>query len=269
MDHTTIEERGFVDLYRRGQLSLEDEAAFEEHFVGCAECQQELAHARGLALGVQALGAEAARRALFATGLLAWLARRSLLGRLALGLGALLLAALPSLWLLRRQSEAAAASAAWQHRFESQQAEAGSLAQKLETERARGDQERERLEARIAQLESQKAAPPPATLEGPTEVPVYLLTTLRGEAEPAPTVIHLAQAGPLLSLALDAGPRPPTSTFALTLSSAQGQSLFRREGLRPNALEVLQLTLPKTFLSPGDYLLSAEEQQEDGHRQQV
>ncbi|HWN45677.1 MAG TPA: zf-HC2 domain-containing protein, partial [Thermoanaerobaculia bacterium] len=86
MDHAYIEEHGLIDLYHRGQLPLEEEAGFEEHFVGCPDCQQRLQMARGFQRGLKTAVAEDVAKA----GLLAWLVRRRWIALAALVVAAIL-----------------------------------------------------------------------------------------------------------------------------------------------------------------------------------
>src|SRR5262245_3916365 len=105
MDHATIAEQELVERYVRGLLPPEEEAAFEEHFLDCAQCQDDLAMERNLGRGVRAVAAEDAARALAAGGLLAWLARQGRTARLAGALAALALVLVPALWLASRNRQ--------------------------------------------------------------------------------------------------------------------------------------------------------------------
>src|SRR3954453_10617906 len=101
MDHTYIENSGLVERYHRGLLPPDEEAEFEEHFVECPQCTEQLELARGLQRGLKTMAAEDAARALGGAGLFAWLARRGRLAQWGTALAALLIAAaLPALWLL-------------------------------------------------------------------------------------------------------------------------------------------------------------------------
>ncbi|HEY0554696.1 MAG TPA: zf-HC2 domain-containing protein, partial [Thermoanaerobaculia bacterium] len=92
MDHPYIESHGLIELYHQGALPPDEESRFEEHFVGCGECMEQLELARGLQKGIRAMAAEDAARAVVAAGLFAWLARRGRLAQWGMALAALLLA---------------------------------------------------------------------------------------------------------------------------------------------------------------------------------
>ncbi|HSS50030.1 MAG TPA: zf-HC2 domain-containing protein, partial [Thermoanaerobaculia bacterium] len=77
MNHAEIEEQQIVDRYVRGTLPAEEVARFEEHYLSCQECldQLDLAEAmnRGFkrAAGQDAIRVAAARQ----LAVVAWLAR--------------------------------------------------------------------------------------------------------------------------------------------------------------------------------------------------
>ena len=55
MDHDYIAEGGLVERYHQGSLPPDEEARFEEHFVGCPECTEQLELARGFQRGLKAV----------------------------------------------------------------------------------------------------------------------------------------------------------------------------------------------------------------------
>lgn len=256
MDHQYALENGLIDLYRRGVLPPEEEARFEEHFAGCPECIEQLEAARGFQLGLKALAAEDAARAVVQAGLFAWLARR----RGFLLSVALLIAALPVLWLLRENREMARQASVSRESLETERQRAGDLERRLaETER-RNAQARRELEARIAQ-----AKPPeePRT-EGPlVNTPVFLLAMVRSEGEPA-ALIDLGKIDRVLTLAVDPGASAAFASYRATITDSSGRRVFRQDGLKPNALETVMITFPATFFSPGDHRLTLEGLRPDG-----
>lgn len=57
MDHEEMRRRCFAELYLSGDLPAGEAEAFEEHFFDCEECQQDLAAARRIRLGLRGAGA--------------------------------------------------------------------------------------------------------------------------------------------------------------------------------------------------------------------
>ncbi|HEY9422866.1 MAG TPA: zf-HC2 domain-containing protein, partial [Thermoanaerobaculia bacterium] len=164
MDHAYIESHGLVERYHRGLLSPEEEASFEEHFVTCAECMEQLELARGFQKGLKAAVAEdVAQAALARAGLFAWLARRSRLAQLGLAVLLLSLLSLPSLLSfssLREQRRVAEG-------LEAERRKTQELRQRLAESEQQRAEERRTLEGKLA--EAGKTAPPepPRGLPGP------------------------------------------------------------------------------------------------------
>lgn len=257
MDHQYVEDNGLVNLYRRGVLPPEEEVRFEEHFAGCPECLDQLEAARGFQLGLKAMAAEDVARTVVQAGLFAWLARR---GRLAVALAALLVAALPVLWLVRESRDLARQASALREQGEVERRRITELEQRLaETERQNAQARRE-LEARIAQ-----ATPPEKPREESPLVntPVFLLTLVRSEGG-EPATIELEKIDRVLTLAVDPGADAAFATYRVTITDSAGRRVFREGGLKPNALETVMITFPARFFSPGDYRLALEGLRPDG-----
>ena len=233
MDHAYIEEHGLIDLYHRGQLPPAEEAGFEEHFVGCPECQERLQMARGFQRGLKTAVAEEVTKA----GLLAWLVRRRWIAVAAL----ILAAVLPVLGYLAgsRETDPMNTEASWRQLYEKERRGAEGLRQRLE------QSERQRL----AQVQETPAPPAPLV-----NTPVFLLTAVRGEGETAAVDVKSGY----FSLAVDAGDDPRFESYRVTITGARGERVFRQAGLKPNALEALLLTFPAGFFKPGEHRLALE-----------
>jgi hypothetical protein len=259
MDHAYIESHGLVELYHQGVLPPDEEARFEEHFVDCGECMEQLELARGLQRGLKSVAAEDAARAVVAAGLFGWLARRGRSAQWGLALAALLLAALPALWLLagsrgeRRE---------WSARLEAQRRTGSELERRL------GESEARRRTAELAAAKPPE--PPPAgTLAKPlVNTPVFLLAALRSD-DAKPAVVDLSKAGDALALAVDVGADLRFSTYRATITRTGGGKLFEQGGLKPNALEALMVTFPSAFFAPGEYRLRVEGVKPDGSAAEV
>jgi hypothetical protein len=264
MDHTYIESNGLVERYHQGLMPPDEEARFEEHFVECPACMEQLELARGFQKGLKTLVAEDAARAVVSAGLFAWLARRGRLAQWGAALAVLALAAaLPALWLLaggqgeRRE---------WRARLDAQRRSNQELEHRLGESESRRIAERRELEAKIAQVKPPEA---PRGLAGPlVNTPVFLLSALRsGDGKPA--TIDPARAGDALALAVDVGADPRFASYRATITKAGGGTVFRQSGLEPNALEALMITFPASFFAPGDYRLRVEGVKPDGSASEI
>lgn len=263
MDHATIEAQSLIERYVRGEMAAEDEAAFEEHFVACGECQAELELERGLGRGVRAVAAEEAAQAVVAGGSLAWLARRGRPAALGMALTAAALVAIPALWLSSRNRQLEQRAEALRQELTSEKQSAQTIQRELEQSERRHAAERAALEERLAQAE----APPSPLIVRVLEIPVVLLATVRGSR--APATIEARQAARPLALAVDVGAGAAYASYTLTVRDATGKVLLRRPGLHPNALEVLMLTFPAGFFSPGEYRVEVAGVEAGGAEQEV
>jgi len=262
MDHAYIESNGLVERYHRGLLPPDEEARFEEHFVGCPECTEQLELARGFQRGLKAMAAEDAVRAVVGAGLFAWLARRGRLAQWGTALAILLVAAaLPALWLLARNDRGEQEA-----RLASERRARQELEHRLAESEDRRSAERRELEAKIAQ-----AKPPetPRGLASPlVNTPVFLLAAVRSnDAQPA--TIDLSRTGDALALAVDLGEGARFDTYRATITREGGGKVFEKSGLKPNALETLMITFPSSFFAPGDYRLRVEGVKPDGSAAEV
>lgn len=110
----------------------------------------------------------------------------------------------------------------------------------------------QRLETQVAELLVPGSSP--GELANPlVQVPVALLSILRSDT----LANKVIDPGSPYAIAVDVGADPRLSDFSITLLDEAGETRFERQHLAPNALEVIQLTLPTGFLEAGDYVLLA------------
>lgn len=264
MDHAYIESNGLVELYHRGLLPPDEEARFEEHFVDCPQCTEQLELARGFQRGLKTMAAEDAARAVVGAGLFAWLARRGRLAQWGTALAALVVAAaLPALWMLaggrseRREQEA---------RLAAERRSRQELEHRLSESESRRSAERRDLEAKLAQA---KPSEPTRGLAGPlVNTPVFLLAAVRSN-DAKPVTIDPSRTGDALALAVDLGEGLRYDTYRATITKTGDGKVFEKAGLKPNALETLMITFPATFFAPGDYRLRVEGMKPDGSAVEV
>jgi hypothetical protein len=264
MDHAYIADNGLVERYRQGTLPPDEEARFEEHFLGCPECTEQLELARGFRSGLKTMVAEdvaraAVTQAVVQAGLFAWLARRGRAAQWGMAVALLVLVVLGVLPVLRLRKESTSlrqALAALHERGNAQQQAAADLQKSLAASEAR----RRDLEAKLAQAKPPEA--PKGVAASVANLSVALLTAVRGPGEPAAT-IDLGKTGDLVALAVDPGAGAGFATYRVTLTQA-GATVFKQSGLKPNALETVMVTFPTAFFTPGEYRLRLEGVKPDG-----
>lgn len=273
MDHAYIEEHNLIDRYYQGRLPPEEEISFEEHFVGCPGCLQQLEVARSFRRGLKNMAAEDLARleTTVQIGIFAWLTRLSRGRQAGLALTAILVTvALPILWFggelreLRHDVEQARSTVAIaQERHAAERRTVAELEERLTVDASIHAVEKERLEIELAKAQragSTAARQPP--VEPWINVPVFLLRKLRSDE--TTRRVDLSRVDSPLSLAIDVGNDPAIISYRAVLESAEDGPRWRREGLEPNALEVLLITFPKGFLKPGDYRLELTGVRTDG-----
>lgn len=261
MDHAYVEEHDLVESYLADRLSAEERDAFEAHYFACETCIERLETANAFREGMLQAAAEdiaqaAAARARLGllAALAAGLATLSRRHRLALAGILLLLAALPSLWLVQRQralqQRFAAATATVEHRRAALEARLHSLEQ-ADTDRRRLAEE---LAAERRAREATVQAPQPQI-----NVPLFLLAAVRsGEAgrEPASQLPLSSTAGPVILTAELATVDYPA--YRASLHAASGKEIWQAQGLHPDSRDTLVLLLPAAMLQPGVYRLTIE-----------
>ena len=266
MNHAEIEERQIAELYLMGKLPPEEAATFEEHYLSCQECLDRLETAESMDRGFKrAAGQDAARvAATRQIALLAWLSRLGRSRQMAvLAMAVLVIAVLPGLLGLRevreRERELAATRSALEQERErsaagsSRIAEEASEAEKRlrrELEASRSDLERERQARASADEQLADARRPRGN------VPILLLDTERGGEEPSQRVSLSGSPGWIV-LELEIAP-PHRPSYRAILRDPKGSEVWRVDGLELNGRESLSLSLPTTFLAPGDYTVEVD-----------
>lgn len=274
MDHASIQEHNLIERYHQGSLPPDEEARFEEHFVDCQECQEELEMARGFRIGLRTMVAEDAARQAVRVGLFAWLARRSRASQWGLVAAALLATlALPAVWfaLETRELRSTAKSAesvvaALEERYESERETVAQLRERLTEEELRAAEARSEFADRLEEVaadDDQRSELLERLRQPLVNTPVFILSTMRSEGAGA-TQLDLEQLGDWLSLAVDVDDNPSIESYRVELVTAGGSRLWRRAGLLPNNLETLMVTFPASFFTPGEYVLRVEGQKVEG-----
>ena len=100
MEHSFIERADVIDRYVRGTMPPAERSEFEEHFLDCRECLEQLELARSLREGIKVCAAQPSRAAAHQRrpGFFGWLSWRS---AAAAAMAVLLISAIPSVVLYR------------------------------------------------------------------------------------------------------------------------------------------------------------------------
>jgi hypothetical protein len=221
MEHEQIGENHLIDQYVRGTLPIDLRTAFEEHFLDCPDCLEQLKLASSLRDGLRLSAAELAasavtrRDAPFSARWQNWFAWR---WALVIAVACLVLAAMPSMVLFR---------------------ELGSVRNELTRDQAALGAARKAIEG----AERADAA-------------VYILNPVRGEASPAKVAVAATPGWTVLSLESDF---TRFATYRATLRNDRDQVVWQKDRIHPSSPDAIGIVLTPAVLStPGVYTLALE-----------
>jgi hypothetical protein len=270
MEHSYIEEHNIADRYLSGKLSPEEQMRFEEHFVDCTQCLDRLEPTDDLRAGLKTIAAEEALRARAGlqigvagvAGLLARAARLSRARRAALLTGLILAIALPMALLIlewssarRELAQAKQTSSELQRKYEEGEQAARDLVNEIQSRERQSSAQRDML---AAQLERERAD---RSRGLQSDIPVFALSLARSSdddlSQPV-NRINFSSSSKLIILLLELDPNPDIQSYRATISTADGQSIWSRSGLKLSSQDALALSLNTSLLKPNNYLLTLE-----------
>ncbi len=262
MDHRYVEEHQLIERYVLGGLPEDELASFEEHYLACPECLDQLQLAESMARGFKrAAGQDVARLAASRQlAVLAWLSRLGRSRQAAVLAMALLVAVLvPGGLAWRELGQRGRELEETRQALEGErQRAAASARQAAEAERLGAELDASRSELSREQEAHARAAEQLAAARRPqANVPILFLGVERGGGDPSHR-LRLPPAGGWIVLALEIDP-PLRASYRAVLRDGTGREVWRGDGLHPNQLETLSLSLPATLLSPGVYALVVDD----------
>jgi hypothetical protein len=230
MEHAQIEEHNIIDRYVRGTMPVDLRADFEEHFLDCPECLEQLKLASALRDGLRLSAAELAASASPQSDvsfIARWRSSFDWRWAVAIAAACLVLASMPTLVLLRQL---------------------GSVTNELSRDRAALGTARKMME----EVERASAA-------------VYILTPVRGDATPANVAVPAAPVLTVLSLESDF---TRFATYRATLRNDRDQIVWQKDQLHPSSPDAIGIVLgPSALATAGAYRLVVEG--EDGQGRYV
>ena len=265
MNHTEIEQHQMIDRYVMGTLPPDEAERFEEHYLSCPQCLDQLALAESMQRGFKrAAGQDAASIAVTRQlALFAWLSR---LGRsrqaavLAMGLLVVVVAVLPGGLALRRLNEVDRELAETRRTLEQERerSAAGSRTA-AEVEKLRSELDASRRDLVQEQKAREQAAEQLAAVQTPqANVPILYLDTVRGSSTEEPDQqLRRPPAHGWAVLSLQLTP-PFARSYRATLRDTGGKELWGGTGLQPDEGGAVSLSLPGRLLAPGDYTITVE-----------
>lgn len=266
MDHKYINEFDLVERYLMGRLAAHESAQFEEHFVDCVQCVDQLKVTKGLMEGLRLVASD--RTVDAGTQIpngLRYHPRKSL----ALAAVVVALLALAGGVLLFNQirgaraeaDQARSASTQWERRYEEER-QGAAIAE-------RGHQESEReLTEQVAQLRAELAdvRKQGAAAMAQVNMPVFVLNATRGSGPLAGSINELPLPGSSTSFVISLSLEGETGyrSYVMTIVGSQNQPIWKGRGFKPNRANAVSAGFNSTLFRPGDYLLTLDGVARDG-----
>jgi methionine-rich copper-binding protein CopC len=248
MDHSYIETNNIVARYEMGKLSPGECTDFEEHFVDCPQCQEQLATTADLR---QALHKAARRGDLLQEREIpaGWIPRSVVRWAIAACLAVAVMAGAPLFFLIHHVNrieneltQARTGASGWERKYESEHQTAAAL------------------EKQLQQIQGQtetSAGSGDGTL--PILASVFALNQVRSadssSSEPANWVV-ISRQPQWIVLSLDR--EESYKKYQVTLTASSGRVLWNKIFIAPTASNRLSVSLPSKLLPSGDYSLLVE-----------
>jgi hypothetical protein len=224
MEHSRIEEHNLIDRYVRGTMPAAERAEFEDHFVDCVGCQEQIEIAKSLRQAVRESIAETAGE---------WSGNDQVLERQRPGSG----------W--RWAALAASASLVL--------ALAAGIVFLLQRQRARTELAGARSEL-MQQSENARLSLnlPPV---------VFGLSLSREAAEPRDIALPGEPRWIVFLAEIDAS---RYSRYRASVIGSRGEEIWKQDGIQPNSPDSIGVAIPSGALHPGTYTLALSGAQPDG-----
>ncbi|HEY3135456.1 MAG TPA: zf-HC2 domain-containing protein [Blastocatellia bacterium] len=261
MNHDYVEELDLIDRYLMGNLTAEESAQFEEHFVDCARCVDRLAITKEFIHGFRQMASgQPTEGSAYRSRRLHWYSPRSLSPKwFALASGFLLLAVVAgAVVMLNRVKQARTESAQWEQRFEQEHQSFTSAdgehreAQRELTERVA------RLQAELDSKRDREIASPGET-PAQINLPILELRATRGGESQADSINKLmlrSAARFLMLVSLES--ELSHKSYRITIQGDGKKFTWKRDGLKPNRYGALSVLFSSNFFPPGDYVVLVE-----------
>lgn len=248
MDHRHIRENEIASLYVMDKLSALERIAFEEHFVDCQECLDQIELIEGFSSALRLVPEEVAGMTpagdlptqISTTRIAFW--QQSIPIALASVLVAACLTGGFLLGNLYHRGELARiqkTTGDWQRRYAVESQARQTLARKLENK------------------ESEK----PALMAELQAAPLYFLTVTRGVDEgnsaPADRIV-ISRSSPSVVLSIEFEKDPALQSYRAQLRNKSGSVVWSADKIPPPTSPALAISLPSQLLSPGDYSLNLD-----------
>lgn len=269
MNHDHINEFNLIDQYVLGKLSADEAEAFENHFIDCPECVDQLNMTRSLVHDLKGL---AVQETLVSDNRRAPVARWWHLERLVplrywpvIACCCIVVVGVFAFFAVRRMNrlegelrqtkqDASAMRQQYQRDLEI------ATASEKQHQEAR-QQLTQRLDELQQQIKAEEAVNQSSNRGSTTpevNFPIFgLVSVSRGQA-PGPVEISLAASSPRFALSIPVEDSRKFDAYRVVILDQRGVAVWKQGGFRPDGYHTLSLSLNSSFLKPGTYDLRVE-----------
>jgi len=268
MNHDYIKEFNLIDQYVLGKLATDEAEEFEDHFIDCPECVEQLNITRSF---IQDLKGLAVQETLLSENRRAPMTRWWHLQLVPLRPWAVivcccvLVAGVFAFFAIRRltRMEAELLQAREDASAIRQQYQRG-LEAAAESEKQH-QQDRQQLTQQLDELEQKlktEGATNQSSVRGSNapevNFPIYALVSLTRGQVPTPVEIALPASSSRFALSIPVEDRKDFSAYRVKILDHRGVTILNQGGFKPDAYHTLSLSLDSNFLIPGTYDLRVE-----------
>jgi hypothetical protein len=264
MNHEYIKQFNLIDQYVLGKLATDEAEEFENHFIECPECVEQLNITRSFIHDLKGFAVQETLRSNTRPVTRWWHLQKLMPVRswAVIACCGVVVAGVFAFLLVRRQARLKAElGQAREDAFAVSQKYQQRLQTAAESERQHQESQQQ-LAQRIEELEQKLKAEDRSSVGGSAvpevNFPIYaLLAVARGQVSPAVEIAPPASSS-RFALSIPVEDRREFSVYRVTIVDNRGTTVWKQSGFKPDAYHALSLSLNSKFLNPGDYDLRVE-----------
>jgi hypothetical protein len=268
MNHDYINQFNLIDQYVLGKLTADEAVEFEDHFIDCPACIDQLNTTRSLIQDLRGLVVQEAlslgSRSVPATP--RW--RMPLLAPVRLWVAVacccIVIAGAFTFWVARRSSkleaelrQAKEETSVVSQQYQRQLETAGESERQHKEDNQQLTQRVDDLEKKLKTEERDQSS---VRDSGAPEVnfPIFALVSVTRAQTPAPVEISPPASSSGFALSISIGDTRDFSVYRVTIVNSTGRIVLKRDGFKADAYHSLSLSLKSNFFAPGNYDLTVE-----------
>lgn len=269
MNHEYINKLNVIDQYILGRLTANEAEEFEDHFIDCPTCVEQLNTTKDLVRDLKSLTIQETlvleRERVRPTRM--WSLKEFVPNRLsvAIALSCIVAAGVFTFLALRRVTQLQAelrqtkeAATVVRQEYQSSLENAAESARQLEEARHQFAQRVDELERKLKEEDGRHPAAVRGSESSEVNFPIFALASVaRGEG-PAPTEIVIPLSSPRFALSIPVEDTREFSVYRVIIVNHRGSTVWQQSGFRPDQYHSLSLSLSSNLLAPGTYDLRVE-----------